>query len=83
MKENFYERCAEILGVDYDGSPFPYRKRTRWNNRVPGQGRYHGYGVIRDFGGIIHLAFSHPPNNKQFTSQEECLEFLRNLKAQL
>ena len=79
--EDFYHKCAEILGVEYDGEPFQYRYRTRWNNRKPGSGRYPGYGIIRKFGSQIHVALTKPVQHHGiYNSEEEVFTFLRNLE---
>lgn len=48
--EEFYHRCAEILGQEYACQSFQHYKRTRWNNRKPGSGRFPDHGVVRVFG---------------------------------
>lgn len=79
--EDFYHKCADILGVEYDGEPFRYRYRTRWNNRKPGSGRYPGYGIIRKFGSQIHVALTKPiQHHGIYNSEEEVYTFLRNLE---
>lgn len=76
----FYNRCAELLGVEYICTPFPYETKTRWNNRKPGEGRYPGYGLIRHFGGNIHVTLRHPViHNKVYTSENDVYEFLKTL----
>lgn len=79
--EDFYYKCAEILGVEYDCEPFTHYKRTRWNNRKPGSGRYPGYGIIRKFGSQIHVAFTNPVlHHGIYNSEEEVYTFLQNLE---
>lgn len=56
----FYRRCAEILGTDYDCKPFAGHRRTRWNNRAPGSGRFPGHGLIRLFGDTVQIVLRHP-----------------------
>lgn len=75
-KEKFYQKCSDILNVEYDCEQFKYRKRTRWNNRKPGSGRYPGFGLIRHFGSDIHVTFK--DCNKKFKSENEVFTFLRN-----
>ena len=78
--EEFYLRCAEILNTDHLGVPFPYYKRTRWNNRVAGQGRFEGRGIVRCFGSQVHIALTSPAVvSKIFESKEEALLFLETL----
>ena len=79
--EEFYNKCAELLGVEHDYLPFEYRYRTRWNNRKPGSGRFPGCGIIRKFGSQIHVALTHPVNHHGiYNSEEEVLSFLKSLK---
>ena len=77
--KQFYNEVAGILGTTYDCQPFPWPsyKRTRWNNRAPGSGRYPGYGLIRCFGEGVHIALQKPIMiNKVFSSKDEALKFL-------
>ena len=74
----FYDECGKLLGVGHQGQPFPYYKRTRWNNRAPGQGRYPGRGIIRVYGDVVHIALQNPSLYK-ICSQQECLDILRAL----
>jgi hypothetical protein len=59
-KTKFYEKCAGILGTQYNCQPFTQYKRTRWNNRSAGSGRYPGYGIIRVFGDMVQINIRHP-----------------------
>lgn len=58
--EEFYRRCADMLGTSYDctGLSSPYR--TRWNNRSPGHGRFPGFGIIRAHGESVHVSLRRP-----------------------
>lgn len=77
--EEFYAECAALLNTKYDCEPFPWYKRTRWNNRKPGSGRFPEFGLIRCFGDIVHMTLHSPENiNKIFKSKEEALQFLRD-----
>lgn len=58
--EAFYRECARLLGTSYDCVPFPFRKRTRWNNRTAGSGRFPGHGIIRVFGDEVQVALTCP-----------------------
>lgn len=58
--DDFYERCAELLGTRYDCTPFTGHRRTRWNNRAPGSGRFPGHGLIRLFGDTVQIVLRHP-----------------------
>lgn len=72
--ETFYNKCAELLGANHEYVPFPWAKRTRWNNRSPGSGRFEGFGIIRVFGDKVHVSLRYPVSvNKVFNSKEEVL----------
>lgn len=60
-KADFYLRCAEIMDAEHEliiRSPF--FRRNRWNNREAGSGRFPGMGIVRYFGGAVHVALTHP-----------------------
>lgn len=79
-RSGFYQKCAELLGTTYDYKPFPYAKRTRWNNRAPGNGRFGGFGLIRLFGSTVHMSLKAPVKvNRWFTSREDALAFLEGI----
>jgi hypothetical protein len=48
-KQEFYARCSEILGVAHEYHD-PVRRRTRWNARFLGNGRFPGVGLIQCYG---------------------------------
>ena len=76
----FYDACARLLGVEHDYKPFRYGKRSRWNNRKPGNGRFPGRGLVRAFGDHVHLSLYRPkPINRLFDSREEALSCLLEL----
>lgn len=76
--EDFYAECAAILNTVVDGEAFPYHKRTRWNNRKPGRGRFPGFGIIRAFGDLVHMHLYSPIRiEKVFLGKDEALAFLR------
>jgi hypothetical protein len=79
-KSMFYERCAELLGTEYNCVSFPYAYRTRWNNRSAGHGRFPGFGIIRKFGDKIQVALTHPVScHRIYDSEDEVYEFLKSL----
>jgi hypothetical protein len=84
VEQGFYQKCAELLGVPDTYSPRPYTRVTRWNNRVAGNGRFEGFGLIRMFGGRhVHVSLTHPVRvNTWFTSPEAAVEWLeKNIKS--
>jgi hypothetical protein len=77
--EDFYAECAAILECDHVGEAFTHYKRTRWNNRTPGRGRFPGRGIIRVFGNQVHIALTYPqPVSKIVQGMDEALAFLRS-----
>lgn len=48
-KKIFYDRCAEILKIPHEWNE-PARRRTRWNNRRLGNGRFPGFGLVQTCG---------------------------------
>lgn len=65
-----------------EGEAFPYRKRTRWNNRKAGRGRYPGVGVIRVFNeNYINLLFYNPRIQGRFDSFDAVLAEIKQKKG--
>lgn len=80
--EEFYRRCAEILGTTYDCEPFAHDWRTRWNNRKAGSGRFPGHGIIRLFGDQVQIALRSPvPIQTSIEGREVALEYLQQAMA--
>lgn len=76
--EEFYAECSALLGTADAGEAFPYYRRTRWNNRKPGRGRFPGHGMIRAFGDVVHIHLHTPkPIQKVIEGRDAALEFLR------
>lgn len=75
---DFYHKCSEILKVPHNYVE-PFSRRTRWNNRNPGNGRYKGYGLIRRYSSTsIHVQFG-CKGSGIFKSEDEVYEFLKNI----
>lgn len=75
--DDFYRRCADLLGVDYECAGFPYAIRNRWNNRAPGSGRFPGMGVIRVFGDEVCLSLRRPVRTtRTIVGRDAALEWL-------
>lgn len=53
-RKDFYRRVSEILGIEHEYH-VPCRRRTRWNARVLGNGRFPGFGLVQDFGGAVRI----------------------------
>ena len=72
--EGFYRECAKLLCADHTYREFPYRKRTRWNNREPGNGRFVGHGLIRFFSSTCNVvSLRYPALNCQFKNIDDAL----------
>jgi len=80
VEQGFYQACASLLGAHHDYRPYPYRRRTRWNNRAAGNGRFPGFGIIRLFGEKVHMQLRAPqPVNRWFGRREDALAYLAGI----
>ena len=77
--ETFYNECAKILNAKHEYLPFKHYKRTRWNNRSPGSGRFEGRGIIRVFGDKVQIALNNPSAYNVCNSKQEALDWLNEL----
>lgn len=80
--EEFYLECARLLETVYDCKPWPWPgiRKTRWNNREPGSGRFPNHGIIRCFGDVVHVNIYHPIKlAKTFETKEEALKEITKL----
>jgi len=76
-KKEFYARCGEILGIEHHWKE-PVKRRTRWNTRFLGNGRYEGFGTIRCFhSSMFHVISRH--GVKTFKKPEEVYDFLKKV----
>ena len=75
-KREFYENCANILGIDHEFNE-PVRRRNRWNTRRIGNGRYPGFGLVQCFGSTVRVVSKH--GTKMFKTYEEAYEYLRKV----
>lgn len=84
-KEIFYMRCSEILGIEHTYNQ-PVPRRTRWNTRLPGNGRYPTFGTIQCFGTTIRV-MNKTHGTKFYKSYDEVYtvleEYKRNTTRQL
>ncbi len=83
VEEGFYLECAKLLNcAEHTYRKYPYSKRTRWNNRMAGNGRYPGHGLIRMFGvNLIHVALFEPRLNGQFKCVDDVYEAIKKALA--
>jgi hypothetical protein len=77
-KMAFYERCAEILNIEHDYR-LPVPKRTRWNARNLGNGRYPGFGLVQCFGSTVRVVSKN--GTRMFKNYEDVYEYLTELRA--
>lgn len=82
--EHFYEdkRPEQPLRWDRQSETY-YRPMTnagRRSGREAGNGRFPGFGLVRDYGAMIHIVLHHPVNvSKTFPNYEAALAFLREV----
>jgi hypothetical protein len=82
VEQGFYQDCAALLGATHQYKPFPYERRTRWNNRGAGNGRMRGFGLIRLHGESVHMQLRAPERvNRWFSTRDAALSFLAGLRA--
>ena len=75
-KEEFYTECARILNIEHEFiTPVP--RRTRWNTRLLGNGRYPGFGLIQCFGSQIRIISK--TGTKMFNTYEEVYRYLNEI----
>jgi hypothetical protein len=77
-KREFYERCAEILNIEHEYKQ-PVPRRTRWNNRRLGNGRYPGFGLIQCFGNSVRVMSK--SGTRMFDSYEKVYEYLKQISV--
>lgn len=75
-KEVFYGACADALGIPHEFHK-PVRRRTRWNNRLLGNGRFPGFGLVRLHGAAVIIISRH--GTKHFNDRKVALGWLRDL----
>ena len=78
-KEKFYATCSEILGIEHEyHTPVP--RRTRWNTRLRGNGRYPGFGLVQCFGSQVRV-MTKDDGTKMFETYEDVYEYLKNCQC--
>ncbi len=76
--ELFYLEVGVILDMSHVEITEP-KRRTRWNARQPGNGRYPGRGLVRLYGERVLVQLRSPPVTRWFETRREALDFLRNV----
>ena len=85
VEQGFYEKCATLLKCgEYTYTEWLHRtstgekKKTRWNNRKPGNGCFPGKGLIRMFGpNLIHVMLHSPKMSGVYKSEEDALTAIK------
>jgi hypothetical protein len=75
-KHEFYDTVSSILNIDHDYHD-PARRRTRWNARNLGNGRYPGFGLVQCFGSSVRVMSKH--GTKIFYSYEDTYKYLKEV----
>ena len=75
-KHEFYDTVSSILNIDHDYHD-PVRRRTRWNTRNLGNGRYPGFGLVQCFGSSVRVMSKH--GTKIFYSYEDTYKYLKEV----
>jgi len=76
-KEEFYGRCADILGIPHEFAT-PGARRTRWNARRLGNGRYPGFGLVQCFGDDVRVVSKR--GTRMFKSYDEVYKYLEEIR---
>lgn len=72
--EDFYRAVAQLLDETHSYRPFPFGRRTRWNNRTAGNGRFPNRGLVRYYSPTcIHISLTSPPIQGTFSSSTAAL----------
>jgi hypothetical protein len=75
-KEEFYVKCSEILNIPHEFHE-PVRRRTRWNARFLGNGRFPNFGLVQCFGSSVRVISK--DGTKVFKTYEETYEYLKKV----
>ena len=75
-KRVFYDTVSLILNIEHQFHD-PVRRRTRWNTRIKGNGRFPGFGLVQCFGSTVRVASKH--GTKVFKTYEEVYDYLKKV----
>lgn len=75
-KRVFYDTVSSILNIEHQFHD-PVRRRTRWNTRIKGNGRFPGFGLVQCFGSTVRVASKH--GTKVFKTYEEVYVYLKKV----
>lgn len=74
-EQAFYDAVAQLLGCAHDYDPWIYDRRTRWNHRRLGNGRFTQHGLVRRYSStLIHVSLRQPALTSHYTSEQAALE---------
>jgi hypothetical protein len=72
-KKAFYNECGKILNITHEWND-PVPRRTRWNTRLIGNGRFPGFGLIRCYGHQIMVTSK--DGTKMFNTCDSVYKYL-------
>lgn len=75
-KKIFYDTCADILDIPHVFHD-PVPRKTRWNTRFLGNGRYPGFGLVQCFGSKIRVMSKR--GTKMFDEYDQVYEYLKKI----
>ncbi len=75
-KRQFYGRVAEILNIEHEYHD-PVKRRTRWNARFKGNGRFPGFGLVQCFSSTVRVVSKN--GTKMFDTYDEVYEYLETV----
>jgi hypothetical protein len=75
-KKQFYAQCGEILGIEHKWND-PVPRRTRWNTRLIGNGRFPGFGLIRCYG--YQIMVTSKDGTKMFDTSDSVYKYLTEI----
>jgi hypothetical protein len=71
----FYQQVSHLLDCELIYQPWPFSKKTRWNNRLPGNGRFPGRGLVRRFNSrMIQVHLTNPPLVGWYHQEHQALQ---------
>jgi hypothetical protein len=75
-KQAFYAKCAEILNIPHVFH-VPVRRKTRWNTRFLGNGRYPGFGLVQCYGCVVRVVSKQ--GTKVFNDYDAVYDYLNTV----
>lgn len=75
-KRVFYDTVSSILNIEHDFHD-PVPRRTRWNTRFLGNGRFPGFGLVQCYGHVVRVVSKN--GTKVFHSYDEVYNYLKKV----